>query len=190
MVTDWGLDRLGIEHAPPMITRAVLFDVGVLRSGQTVTLDDLKRAADMGGFAVEPGDIALIRTGWGRFFGADNARFSGYYGYATYMLTGETRPFKGGNFDRIKPFHELGNGGLGAFEVALRYDHLNLGDTPVAARAGNQASSMTAGLNWYFNPYAKLMCNWVRFWGDNTPLDPIGSKTKGDAFATRLHLDF
>ena len=27
VVTDWGLDRLGIEHAPPMITRAVLFDV-------------------------------------------------------------------------------------------------------------------------------------------------------------------
>ena len=26
--------------------------------------------------------------------------------------------------------------------------------------------------------------------GDNTPLDPIGTKTRGDAFATRLHLDF
>jgi hypothetical protein len=34
------------------------------------------------------------------------------------------------------------------------------------------------------------MFNWVRFWGDNTPLDPDGDKTKGDAFATRLHLDF
>ncbi len=31
VVTDWGLDRLGIEHAPPMITRAVLFDVGGAR---------------------------------------------------------------------------------------------------------------------------------------------------------------
>ena len=90
----------------------------------------------------------------------------------------------------IRPFNELGNGGLGAFEVALRYDHLDLADTPVPPRAGNEASSITAGLNWYFNPYAKLMFNWVRFWGDNTPLDPVGSKTKGDAFATRLHLDF
>ncbi len=49
---------------------------------------------------------------------------------------------------------------------------------------------MTAGVNWYFNPYAKLMVNWVRFWGDNTPLDPVGLKTKADALATRLHLDF
>ena len=75
VVTDWGLDRLGIEHAPPMITRAVLFDVGPLTAGQTVTPDDLKRAADTGGFAVEAGDIALIRTGWGQYFGVDNARY-------------------------------------------------------------------------------------------------------------------
>jgi kynurenine formamidase len=77
-VTDWGLDRLGIEHAPPMITRAVLFDVapgGHLSPGQTVSVDDLRRAADRGGFAVESGDIAMIRTGWGRYFGTDNARY-------------------------------------------------------------------------------------------------------------------
>jgi phosphate-selective porin OprO/OprP len=128
---------------------------------------------------------------WLDRFGADNEHFTGYYGYAAYMLTGETRPFKGGNFDRIRPFKDVGNGGLGAFEVALRYDHLDLSNTPVVARAGNEASSITAGLNWYFSPYAKLMFNWVRFWGDDTPLDPVpGEKTKGDAFATRLHLDF
>jgi phosphate-selective porin OprO and OprP len=106
------------------------------------------------------------------------------------MLTGETRPFKAGNFDRIRPFHELGRDGLGAFEVALRYDDIDLSRTPVASRSGNKASSITAGLNWYFNPYSKLMFNWIRFRGDNTPLDPVGSVTKGDAFATRLHLDF
>jgi hypothetical protein len=27
VMTDWGLDRLGIEHAPPMVTRGVLLDV-------------------------------------------------------------------------------------------------------------------------------------------------------------------
>ena len=123
-------------------------------------------------------------------FGAANDHFSGYYGYAAYMLTGETRPFKGGNFEQIRPFKELGNGGLGAFEIALRYDHLDLSDTPVPSRAGNEASSVKAGLNWYFNPYAKLMFNWVRFRGVNAPLDPTDTKTRGDVFATRLHLDF
>lgn len=81
VVTDWGLERLGIEHAPPMITRGILFDVARANGGahgmpgQTITVEHLKRAAEGGGFAVEPGDIALIRTGWGRYFGTDNARY-------------------------------------------------------------------------------------------------------------------
>ena len=160
-------------------------------SGVITNVDSLKyggvEAAGVFGALTIAGEAGRL---WLDRFGGDNARFSGYYGYAAYMLTGETRPFKGGNFDRIRPFRELGKDGLGAFEVALRYDHLDLSNTPILAGAGNEASSVTAGLNWYFNPYAKLMFNWVRFWGDKTPLDPVGSKTEGDAFATRLHLDF
>ena len=161
-------------------------DSGVITGARSLKYAGVEAAGVFGPLTVagETGRLWLDR------FGGDNARFSGYYGYAAYMLTGETRPFKGGNFDRIKPFNEIGNGGLGAFELALRYDHIDLGDTPVLARAGNEASSVTAGVNWYFNPYAKLMVNWVRFRGDNTPLDPIGATTKGDALATRLHLDF
>jgi kynurenine formamidase len=81
VVTDWGLEKLGIEHAPPMITRGVLFDVAEagggphLAPGRTVTPDELKRAADAAGFTVQPGDIALIRTGWGRYFATDNAKY-------------------------------------------------------------------------------------------------------------------
>ena len=80
-VTDWGLERLGIEHAPPMITRGVLLDVAGLdggphlNPGRVVTPDDLARAADAAKLAIEPGDIVLIRTGWGRYFGTDNARY-------------------------------------------------------------------------------------------------------------------
>jgi phosphate-selective porin OprO/OprP len=161
-------------------------DSGVITDARSLTYGGAEAAGVLGPLTVagEAGRLWLDR------FEADNARFTGYYGYAAYMLTGETRPFKGGNFDRIRPFRELGKDGLGAFEVALRYDHIDLSDTPVLARAGNEASSVTAGFNWYFNPYAKLMVNWIRFWGRNTPLDPVGSKTKGDAFGTRLHLDF
>ncbi len=81
VVTDWGLDRLGIEHMPPLITRGVLLDVSGLDGGQflnpgrVVTPDDLARAADHAELAIEAGDIVLIRTGWGRFFGVDNARY-------------------------------------------------------------------------------------------------------------------
>ena len=80
-VTDWGLERLGIEHAPPMITRGVLLDVAGcdggqhLNPGRVVTPDELARAEEAAKVTLEPGDIALIRTGWGRYFGIDNARY-------------------------------------------------------------------------------------------------------------------
>ena len=81
VVTDWGLERLGIEHTPPMISRGVLLDVSgfdggpYLSPGRVVTPSDLARAADAAGVAVGPGDIVLIHTGWGRFFGVDNKRY-------------------------------------------------------------------------------------------------------------------
>lgn len=114
----------------------------------------------------------------------------GFYAYASYFLTGETRPFRNGNFDRVKPIGELGKTGFGALELALRYDRIDLSETPVLARADNRAESLTLGLNWYLNPYAKVMINWVRFKGTNSPLDPIGTRTKGDVLGSRLHLDF
>ena len=81
VVTDWGLTKLGIENAPPIISRGLVFDVAGLdggdhlNPGRVITPDDLARAATAGGFRVEPGDIALIRTGWGRYFAVDNARY-------------------------------------------------------------------------------------------------------------------
>ena len=120
----------------------------------------------------------------------DNESFDGFYVHGSWFLTGETRPFKNGNFDRVKPFTTVGRDGLGAVELAFRYDKLNLADTPVEARVGNRAESLTLGLNWYLNPYAKLMFDWVRFNGVNTPLDPDGERTEGDVLATRLHYDF
>ncbi|MDF1855731.1 cyclase family protein [Pseudooceanicola sp.] len=77
-VTSWGLETLGAEQIPPMITRGILFDVGGaegLNTGDLVTAADLERAAGRGGFQVEPGDVALIRTGWGRHYETDNARY-------------------------------------------------------------------------------------------------------------------
>src|ERR1700761_2613732 len=53
-VTDWGLERLGIEHAPPMITRGVLLDVAGadggqhLNPGRVVTPEELGRGAKGG----------------------------------------------------------------------------------------------------------------------------------------------
>ena len=78
VVTDWGLSQLGIEQAPPIIARGVLLDVAGLdggphlSAGRVVTPDDLARAQDDAGTELREGDVALIRTGWGRYFETDN----------------------------------------------------------------------------------------------------------------------
>jgi kynurenine formamidase len=80
-VTDWGLNRLGIEQVPPMVTRGIMLDVAGLdggthlEPGRVVSTEDLQRACEAAGVTIEPGDIVMIRTGWGRLFGIDNARY-------------------------------------------------------------------------------------------------------------------
>jgi phosphate-selective porin OprO/OprP len=180
-------DAVRLSDRPNIrIDNGNIADTGVITGVETLRYAGVEAAGVFGPLTVagEYGRLWLDRPAL-----ADEA-FDGFYAYATYFLTGETRPFRGGNFDRVKPFRELGKDGLGAFELALRYDRLDLSNTPVAARAGNESESWTIGLNWYFNPFAKMLFNWVRFNGTNTLLDPIGARTKGDVLATRLHLDF
>ena len=63
---------LGIETVRPMVCRGVLLDVpealGLesLEAAYEVTPDDLELACERAGFRPGLGDVALIRTGWGR----------------------------------------------------------------------------------------------------------------------------
>ncbi|MCM6771942.1 cyclase family protein [Nocardia sp. CDC159] len=64
----------GAEHLPGMLCRGVLLDVArvhdteVLPGGYEITVEDLRLAAELAGVTPEPGDVALIRTGWARRF--------------------------------------------------------------------------------------------------------------------------
>jgi phosphate-selective porin OprO/OprP len=161
-------------------------DSGVIAGVESLRYAGAEAAAIFGPLTVagEYGRLWVDRPG------LSDPGFDGFYVYATWFPTGETRPFRNGNFDRVKPRNAFGKGGAGAFELAVRYDRLDLSDTPVLARAGNRSESLTLGLNWYLNPYAKILFNWVHFNGINTPLDPIGTRAAGDSWATRLHVDF
>ncbi|GAA2860644.1 cyclase family protein [Pseudonocardia halophobica] len=69
----------GAETIPPMVTRGVLLDVAAvhgvdtLEGGYGVTAGDLEAAAARVGAEPGRGDIALVRTGWGRLFGDTTA---------------------------------------------------------------------------------------------------------------------
>ncbi len=118
--------------------------------------------------------------------------FDGGYVFASWFPTGESRTMRNGLPDRLRPLHNFSpaQGDWGALELLLRYDWFDFSETPVAARIGNKGHSLTSGFTWYYNPNIKFMFNWVRFAGTNTPLDPVGSRTAGDALAARAHVDF
>ncbi|MHB8594841.1 MAG: cyclase family protein, partial [Acidimicrobiales bacterium] len=68
-VTEAGAARCGIGRVGTLVTRGVLLDVArakgveVLEPGYAITAADLDAACDMGRLSVEPGDVALVRTG-------------------------------------------------------------------------------------------------------------------------------
>jgi kynurenine formamidase len=80
-----GLLALGIESYPKdkFINRAVLLDVArfknvdALAAGYEITPEDLEATAKAEGVEIQPGDSVLIRTGYGKFFEADRAKYAG-----------------------------------------------------------------------------------------------------------------
>ncbi|WP_240320893.1 OprO/OprP family phosphate-selective porin [Sphingomonas crusticola] len=131
-----------------------------------------------------------------RYGSVASGNFDGFYGFATFFLTGESRVFKGGVVDRIKPFNDFNPAGghWGAFELGVRYDRMDLTDHAISPLS-RLATSWTGGLNWYLNPNTRFIFNYIRFKGANSPLvvAPVatfGTTAKGDAYATRLQFDF
>jgi kynurenine formamidase len=69
--TPAGFTQLGIETVPPLLTRGVLLDVAGWKGQQrlpprySVTAEDLQGCAATQGVDVQPGDVLLVRTGYG-----------------------------------------------------------------------------------------------------------------------------
>ncbi len=128
--------------------------------------------------------------------GYNSTSLSGYYGYTTYFLTGESRNYKSktGSWDRIKPNHNFDlKGGLGAWELAAGYDYLNLTAGQVN---GGRASLGKFGVNWYLNSHVRVMANYVKALDINTSGAAAGTQAKAwnrgdlDMIETRVQLDW
>ena len=104
-----------------------------------------------------------IRAGLNPVTGNATSNFHGYYLLGSYFLTGEQRNYRAsaGQFRGIKPRRNfsLGQKGTGAWEVAVRYSSLDLNHGTVS---GGKLDDFTAGLNWYLNPNARVMWNYIR----------------------------
>jgi phosphate-selective porin OprO and OprP len=77
-----------------------------------------------------------------------------------YFLTGEFKNYEAKNaqWGSIKPKGIVGKGGVGAWEVGLRYEEADYND---GTDINGEMHLFTVGLNWYVNNTMRLMANYV-----------------------------
>jgi len=123
--------------------------------------------------------------------GYGNLTFDGWYAQAGYVLTGESRSYfkESGTFGNVSPRSKMG-----AWEVAVRYAHLDLTDTGALwaepedddSNRGKQ-DDWTLGLNWYVNDNVKFQFNYVRSEADYSTSTPDRTV---DVYAVRAQVRF
>ena len=76
-----GFTKLGVDKVGMLMTRGVLIDVAALKQVEMlpdayeITPADLQQALARQKQTLQPGDAAIIRTGWSALWGKDNARY-------------------------------------------------------------------------------------------------------------------
>lgn len=115
-------------------------------------------------------------------------RFFGGYAELGYFLTGETRGYGGGIFERTKTRRPLDAGGLGALQVSLRYDYLDMNDRGIV---GGRQNAWIAALIWQPIDYLRFNLNhgWLDFDGA-TPLANGDRSYRVRTTGARMELDF
>jgi phosphate-selective porin OprO/OprP len=121
--------------------------------------------------------------------------YYGAYVQASVFLTGENRGYDPtlGVFDRVTPLENFWivntpEGrciGTGAWEAAMRWSYTDVSDGATTPIAGTE-NNITLGLNWYWNPYARMMFNYIHAWDSYS----LGGKPELDILALRWQVDF
>lgn len=120
---------------------------------------------------------------------ADPTFFGGYAEVGMFLTEGDTRGYKGGTFDRVKPANPVGEGGFGAVQVNLRYDYLDLTDAGIV---GGTQNGYAVSLVWTPTDYTRFMVNYGRKQYDDAVIPAAGGDTSYgvDAFGVRAQIDF
>jgi phosphate-selective porin OprO and OprP len=192
-----GDDTLGVEFA------AVHKSLHVAAEAQKVWVRDAFSAAQLAATNADAGDNDVAT---GTPLNGDPSFWGGYFEVG-YFLTGETRAYKGGKWDRTKVLKPWNEGGWGALQINGRVDYVDLSDrvddsatfvAPFYVNGGKQLGLQTS-LIW--NPI-----DWVRFMAQYGHLEVTGgpralglvdltkpaSKRKFgvDTFAARAQIEF
>jgi phosphate-selective porin OprO/OprP len=136
-----------------------LSNTGGIAGFNKVNLGILEAAGMYGPFSMQS-EFAKAKVD--RDAGSD-LDFNAFYVQAAWTLTGESRTYKAtdGEFKRLKPRNpfNLDKGTWGAWELAARYDQLDLVDEDIV---GGEQKRATLALNWYLNENVRLMADYAR----------------------------
>lgn len=172
--TDYAGRLTGLVYESPSRTdylhfglglRRVGADDGVLRFSGRPESNVADKYVDTGNFAGDHADELLVELLWShRQFSllaerveahvdapaSGDPRFSGYYGTASWILTGESRPYvrASGYAGGLSPLRRWG-----ALEFALRYSHLDLTD---GAIDGGELDKWSYNLSWWASAQWKI----------------------------------
>lgn len=151
---------------------------GSHRSDRFISTDELDIDSDLlygveaagvfGPFSIEGEYMRVDTNGYdntttgpvGDPLNTNDPSFHGWHVDASVFLTGESRTYKGdkGAFDRVKVANPVNDGGMGAWQLAARYDYIDLEDEGIA---GGTQTTYIGGINWHLNNYARLMLNYA-----------------------------
>lgn len=184
------------QTRPEARTTSRWLDTGVIAGTQDYELLGLEGLVNLGPLQAvgEYQHVWLQRDAAG-----PDLEFHGGYGYVSYFLTGESMAWdrKTGQLARVTPFENFFHvrdsegcicNGWGAWQIALRYSVADLTDEDIGGGVSNE---WTAGLNWYWNPYARMQFNYI--WGeidDRFPAVDGQTAANFSILGTRFMVDF
>ena len=150
-------NQVRFDARPEIANGPQFVDTGVIDNVNNVQLFSLEWAAVMGSFSLQSeGLVTLFEVG------NDKENVWAFYVFASYLLTGEYRPYlkKAATFGGVSPFNSFldDENGTGAIELAVRYSRIDLNDDSVR---GRRMDDVTLGVNWYINPFLKVQVNYI-----------------------------
>ncbi len=159
------INEARFRDRPETRTENAWIDTGVIDGADNYQMVGLENVWNFGPLQA----VAEYQNLWLTRNGGSDLHFDGGYFYVAYFLTGEHMPWDRdtGQLGRVEPFENFFlvnrccdgvRGGWGAWQIAYRMSYANFSDDDIL---GGRGFSHTIGLNWHWNPYARLQFNAV-----------------------------
>jgi phosphate-selective porin OprO/OprP len=193
---DSGINEARFRTRPEARSVERWLDTGIIAGAQHYSLLGLEKVLNIGPLQI----VGEYQKVWLDRHGDSALHFHGGYVYAAYFLTGEHMPWdrETGQLDRVVPLENFFlvdtcrdnvRGGCGAWQVAARWSYGDLSDDNIPGGIGE---SVTFGLNWLWNPWARMQFNYIYGNIHDNALNAVGGIDFGDyhILGTRFLIDF